>query len=148
MASSYETIPANLENEAQLLVSAIKDEEVRKKFIKQVSYHDFRTREFLVLAWAVHELVQNNMVVTPEAVYIKSKSSPMRKFRFEKIDYDEILKNTALCPVENFDDFARQLKIDKVKAEGLDKTFDSLYPAFLDPKVDLNQMLLFYPKKN
>ena len=127
MSSNYESLPVNIDNEAQLILSAIKNENILNKFVKQVTYNDFRTREFKMLAWAILELARNKNVVDMDSVFIKSKASPLRKFTFEKADYESIFENVNVCHEDNFDEFVRQLKEDGVRADLVDKTFTSWY---------------------
>jgi len=130
-------IPVDEENEAIIVINAIKNKTNREIFLRRIDYRQFRTPEFQTLSWAVIACAEAGMEMNHDALLLKSKLCPVRKI----VDYkfiDGIINNFAEVPEQNFNEHIEKLVLDNVKSEVMDLVFKSLYKSLLDPTQPLS----------
>src|SRR5271157_6093504 len=119
--------PEDTDNEARIIVHAIKSKECLDIFYKKVSYDKFRLKPFKVIAWGIIEAIKEDLEVTVDSVLLKSQTCPIR----ENITYEFLQTTLNNYPVEsetNFNSYIEKLSIDSVKASLVDKVWSSLLP--------------------
>lgn len=132
-------IPVDEENEALIISNVIKNSNHRDSFVKKIDYRLFRTEQFQNLAWAVKAIVDAKMDMNTDALLLKSKVAPIRK----AIDFqfiETVIQNFPEVSTINFEEHLHKLHFDSIKAQVLDRIFNSLYVSLLDPTKSLSSI--------
>ena len=132
-------LPIDADNESLIIANAIKDKANREVFVSSVDYRVFRTKEYQTIAYAIKATHDANMDMNVDAILLKSKSSPVRKF----VDYNFIqtlLDNFNAVSPTNFTEHVERLHVDNIKGQIIDRIFNSLYMTALNPASDLSMM--------
>jgi len=130
-------LPINVDNEATIIVNAIKNEENREMFLKRVDYREFRMKEFQTLAFAIKAAHDVGADIEPRVLSLKSKSCPIRFYVDPEVIEGMLTKYTETTP-RNLAEHIETLKIDNIRSELVDRIFNSLYRSVLDPTMDLS----------
>jgi replicative DNA helicase len=135
-------VPHDKDNEAIILVNAIKNKQHCEKFSRQVDYREFRMPEFNTLAFAIQASHNAKLDMTIDTLMVQSSTCPIRKsLSFEFIaqllqNFDEDLSS------QNFEVHLRKLRTDHVKSSLVDRIFRSLYTSVIDPRTELRDVEL------
>ena len=132
-------VPVDKENEAIILVNAIKNDKHREKFSRQVDYREFRFPEFVTLAFAINVIQEEKLDMNIDMLLLKSKTCPVRKYlTFEFVQ--ELLQNFEEVSLQNFEVHLAKLRTDHVKSSLVDRIFKSLYMSVIDPRTKLSDV--------
>lgn len=131
--------PINRENEALILVSAIKNEKLRDIFIKMVPYDKFRVNEFKCIAWGIIEASKEQMVVDIDAIRNKAASCPVRYL----VEYNflvELVANFEEVDEVNFKVYIETLSTDFIKAKLAEWSLQTMYTSCTDSRSKLEDL--------
>jgi replicative DNA helicase len=133
-------VPHDKENEAIILVNAIRNKQHREKFSHQVDYREFRMPEFNTLAFAIQAIHNEKLDMDIDMLLLKSKICPIRKY----LEYEfiaQLLQNfSENISLQNFEVHLKKLRTDHVKSSLLDRIFKSLYMSVIDPRTELSDV--------
>lgn len=130
-------LPVNVENEALIIVNAIKSAENREAFLKRVDYREFRLKEFQTLAYAIKAAADVGADLEPRVLALKSKSCPIRYYIDPEAVAGMLMKYGEVSS-RNFAEHLETLKIDNIRSVLVDRIFNSLYRSVLDPTMSLS----------
>lgn len=130
-------LPVNVENEALIIVNAIKNADNREVFLKRVDYREFRLKEFQTLAYAIKAATDVGADLEPRVLALKSKSCPIRYYIDPEVVASMLTKYDEVSS-RNFAEHLETLKIDNIRSELVDRIFNSLYRSVLDPTMSLS----------
>lgn len=132
-------VPLDKDNEAIIIVNAIKNTKHREKFARQVDYREFRFPEFITLAYAIKSIHKDKLEMDIDMLMLKSQTCPVRKY----LDYgfiEELITNFNEVSDQNFDVHLAKLRTDSVKSSLVDLIFSSLHRSIVDPRTKLSDI--------
>lgn len=132
-------VPLDKDNEAIIIVNAIKNVKYREKFARQVDYREFRFPEFTTLAYAIKVIYDEKLEMDIDMLLLKSKICPIRKYLDFKF-IEELIANFNEISPQNFDVHLAKLRTDSVKSTLVDRIFKSLHRSVVDPRTKLSDI--------
>lgn len=132
-------VPVDENNEALIIVNAIKDDNHREKFTRQLDYREFRIDELKTLAYAIKEIHDKKLDVNIDMLLLKAKSCPIRRYVDPEF-LSKLIDTYDVVSTQNFEEHIAKLKIDSVKAGLVDNIFKSVYASILDPNTSLSDI--------
>jgi replicative DNA helicase len=132
-------IPVDNDNEALIIVNAIKSKPHREAFFRRIDYRDFRIDEFKTIAFAIQSIHEQKLDMNIDMLLLQAKKCPVRKYPdFSFIE--TLISNFTVISEDNFNIHLEKLKTDSVKSLLVDRIFSSLYRSLMDPKSELKDI--------
>jgi replicative DNA helicase len=138
VASSFiQDIPLNHDNEFIIIANAVKNLELRRIFLRRLTYTNFRVDQSRAIAWAIAELDKAGLEVTADSIAIQVNSSPVKPAPVFD-DINNIICNFPDVGTKEFEElYITRLIEDQTRVFLLKDVFDKILKGIVDYAVPL-----------